>query len=353
MNRKTRLHMRLLTAAVMLAATPLAFAAGTDANTLIQNVAKVDFKVNNNQQTQQQNDATSAQFRVDRLVTFTVVADAATVSTNPNQTGAVLSYTVTNNSNDTLDFNLDFEQSFGDSFDATGVVVYAETDGTAGYTTADTLTYIDELAPGASKVVYIVGNIPQAALQSQTDAFYVVATAAQGGTANSEGTALAAAATNDAMTVENVFGEGASGGAAVDGDNDGQGSAISAFTVDAASITVDKKFVVLNDPVNGTTDPHPIPGASVLYCITVTNGGSGQTATDVTISDAIPAGTTFVTGSIETFTSAVTCAATGLVGTGTAVTDGAGFDGTTVTTTNGTLAAGNGTSTIFKVTINP
>jgi len=359
MNRTTRLKTRLLTGGLLLATTPLAFAAGTDANTLIQNVAEVNYTINGNAQQQQQNDPTSAQFRVDRLVTFTVTADAAAVDVNPNQTGAVLSYTVTNNSNDVLDFSLAFVQNGSDGFQTLTPAIFVETDGTPGYSAGDTLTYIDELVPGDSKVVYIVGDIPISATNGQQDEFYLVATAAMGGTAASQGADLLEEATNDAMTVETVFGEGAGGGAAGDGTNDGKNSDNSAFNVAAASITVNKQFIVLDDPINGSTDPHPIPGAHILYCITVSNAPGGQAADNVVISDQIPTGTTFREstdgGVIKTFATSETCAA-GLVSSGgTVVPDGTGYDsGTdTVTTNNGTVAAGGGTTTIFQVTITP
>ncbi|UUZ69599.1 hypothetical protein LP416_09435 [Polaromonas sp. P2-4] len=49
-----------------------------------------------------------------------------------------------------------------------------------------------------------------------------------------------------------------------------------------------KTVSVISDPVNGTTNPKNIPGAQVLYTITISNTGLGTVNSDVmTISDAI------------------------------------------------------------------
>jgi uncharacterized repeat protein (TIGR01451 family) len=54
---------------------------------------------------------------------------------------------------------------------------------------------------------------------------------------------------------------------------------------------------VESDPINGTTNPKAIPGATVRYTITVQNTGSSD-ATSVVLVDATPVNTTYVPGSI-------------------------------------------------------
>lgn len=65
-----------------------------------------------------------------------------------------------------------------------------------------------------------------------------------------------------------------------------------------AALSVTKISSVLSDPVNGTTDPKAIPGATVQYCILISNAGSG-TATNVSAVDSIPAGVTYVAGTMR------------------------------------------------------
>src|SRR6185369_17015351 len=75
-------------------------------------------------------------------------------------------------------------------------------------------------------------------------------------------------------------------------------NALDDYTVSAANLTVVKTSTVINDPVNSTTNPKMIPGATVEYCITVANAGGAATATNVTITDTLPANTSFVNNSI-------------------------------------------------------
>ena len=57
------------------------------------------------------------------------------------------------------------------------------------------------------------------------------------------------------------------------------------------SLTVLKTMMTLDDPVNGTTAPKAIPGATVLYLIVTTNSGAGSVDTDsLQVIDPIPAG---------------------------------------------------------------
>ncbi len=52
---------------------------------------------------------------------------------------------------------------------------------------------------------------------------------------------------------------------------------------------ITKSSIVIDDPVNGTTDPKRIPGATIRYCFTVDNNGTGD-AEDVTIHDSLSEG---------------------------------------------------------------
>lgn len=60
-----------------------------------------------------------------------------------------------------------------------------------------------------------------------------------------------------------------------------------------------KTVTVLNDPVNGTTNPKSIPGSESLYSITVSNTGPGRVDDgSVVISDSIPANTSLFVGNL-------------------------------------------------------
>jgi uncharacterized repeat protein (TIGR01451 family) len=120
------------------------------------------------------------------------------------------------------------------------------------------------------------------------------------------------------------------------------------------TLAVTKTSSVVSDPVNGTPNAKAIPGATVRYCIAVANSGTA-TATAVTIADPLPAGTSYIAGSLRSGTS---CAATNTVedddsndsSEGDAVR--ANVTGTTVNATAATLLAGGSIALAFNVLVN-
>ena len=65
-------------------------------------------------------------------------------------------------------------------------------------------------------------------------------------------------------------------------------------------LLVSKTSTTYSDPVNTTTNPKAIPGATMIYTITVTNIGTGPVdAGSIQIIDPIPTGTTFVAGNFD------------------------------------------------------
>ena len=342
--------------AALFAAAP-AFAEGTAQGTGITNNVTVSYQVGSVQQTDV---AAADTFVVDRKINLTVseVGGAAT-SVSPGQTGAVTTFSVTNSSNDTIDFGLFAAQQTGgaakfagtDNYDVTGLTIYRETNGTAGLQTGageDTLvTFLDEVAPDASVTVYAVGNVPIGQKSGDVATVSLTATAQAGGQAGTAGAAIAETAGGNSVGVDTVFadtlatgGNTARDGKAVDRDD---------YLVSAANLSATKKSLVISDPVNGTASPKAIPGATVQYCIILTNAAGSATATNVSLTDALPAQTTYdaaygirVNG---TANSGVCDAGTG--------TSGGSF-ATSTNTVSGTLsdiAAGASRTLLFRVTV--
>lgn len=279
------------------------------------------------------------EFIEDRLVNFTVTTSnvalvdivAGGTPLDPN----VAAFTVTSvtgvglgsDSNGELDFILTpvnralaTANPFGagtDNFDLTGLAAVVESGATAGYQSAeDTATFIDQLAPGASATVYVVGAAPGIRVDGDIAVVSLVATAAESLTATDGtgvldtgllGAALVqSAAADDPANIDNVFNEGAGdtnaagGGAGTDLVRDGFHSDTSGYVVNIAELTVTKAVTVIDDPVNGVTNPKAIPGATVEYVISIDNAVGAATATSVTIDDDISAEPiTFVSGTFN------------------------------------------------------
>ena len=135
-----------------------------------------------------------------------------------------------------------------------------------------------------------------------------------------------------------------------------QGMAVHDFTFcrPTANLAFAKTSSIVSDPTNGTTNPKAIPGATMRYCLLVTNNGSG-TATGIAINDALPATVAFVPGSLRSGTS---CAGATAVeddnASGADESDpfGASFAGGSVSAVTATLAPTAAMAIAFTVNVN-
>jgi uncharacterized repeat protein (TIGR01451 family) len=347
--------MRLLASASVLtvagfAATP-AFAVGTTAGSTITNTVTVAYKVGGVDQ-----NAVSAtdNLTVDRKINLVVAQlGTTTTSVSPGQTSAVTGFTVTNSSNAALDFALAVSQSAGgtaahggtDDFNVSNVKLYLDTDNSGTYNAGDTLiTYLDEIAADATKTVFVVSDIPLGKSTGDVANVRLTATAAESGTAGSLGATVTQTSGANTSGMDTVFADtNANGNTA----GDGASFAENDYTVLAAALTAVKTSTIVSDPVNGSTNPKMIPGATVEYCIAVSNGAGSATATNVALSDPLPAQTTY--------DAAFGIKLNGTVTAGVCNTDGSAGGSFASNTVSGTLSniAASGTKTlVFRVTIN-
>lgn len=126
------------------------------------------------------------------------------------------------------------------------------------------------------------------------------------------------------------------------------------FCRPVGNLAIAKTSGVVSDPVNGTTDPKAIPGATMRYCLLVTNNGS-STATAINIADPLPPTVVFVAGSLRSGTScagATTVEDDNASGADESDPFGASFAGATVLATTATLAPAAAMAVAFNVTVN-
>jgi uncharacterized repeat protein (TIGR01451 family) len=270
---------RVVLAAVALGSIGMsgtAFAQNTASGTTVTNTATVNYSVNSIAQTAIN---ASTNFVVDTVVNLNVTG-GTTVNVTPGQTAAVTIYTVTNTSNATSNFNLAPTNQAGDQFDATNLAVRVDGNGNGTYEPAnDTATSITGLVRNGSVAVFILGDIPGTATNTQTAIARLTASAIN--------PATSAAWVNDA-------------GADVQGTvqivvANNTAFAQDTYVVATATLGVTKTSSVISDPFNGTTNPKAIPGAVMQYAIAIANTGS-QAATLQSINDPIPTNTTFLAG---------------------------------------------------------
>jgi len=343
--RKTTQLMGAVSATALIAFTSVpALAVGTNAGDTITNNVTVGYSVGG---VEQADETASDSFTVDRRIDVTVAENGGTSTTvAPDEQDAAITFTVTNLSNDTADFDLSVVQSAADDFDISNVQFYLD-DGNGVFDGGDTLvTFIDELAEDDSVVIHVIGDIPDTVINGQTADVALVADAHAAGGVGSLGAEYTATAGANTAGVDNVLFDGAGD---VDSANAGDHSDTDTFVVAAADLTVTKTSTIISDPVNGTTNPKAIPGATIEYCITVANAAGVATASAVDVTDTLPGEVTFVSAfGIYVDGDAACTGGTEGVGSG----DAAFNSGTgEVTGDLSPIAAGTTSSLYFRVTI--
>lgn len=294
MKQKPKLVMfALLLAAILAVLIPQqAMALGTASGTNINNSATVDYQVGGVDQAAITSN--TASFVVDNKVDITV-ASVSNATVVPGSNDQVLVLSVSNTGNTTQGYSVAVTGGT-DDFDMTNVRIYLDVNGDGALDGGDTLyslgTNISDIAADGSIQVLIVADTPLTTSDGEAAVYNLIATTLDAGTTTV--TANDSASADDPNVVQVVWADGAGSD---DAATDGKHSANGTYTVTSAALTVSKTSAVESDPINGTTNPKAIPGATVRYTITVQNTGSSD-ATSVVLVDATPVNTTYVPGSI-------------------------------------------------------
>jgi uncharacterized repeat protein (TIGR01451 family) len=350
-TRKALLIVGLLLCLVTALAVPQgAMALGTPACTNIGNTAAVAYSVSGAAQAPVSSPTNT--IVVGNKVNHTVVTtDAAAVSVVTGQT-ATLGFTITNTGNAAEKYSLSYvlvtggaTSVFGaaatDSFDPTGVttqVASVPTTTTAFVGVGGTLTVtIVGTMPGALTEGWLSVNVLKAqAVNPLTN----VVEANINSQISIDGTTLACSS-------DIVLGDAAG---TDDIAKDGIYSARSAYIVHLTTLTVSKTSTPIFDPFNLAVSPKAIPGATMQYTVAVRNAGGTNTATNVSITDTLPA--TLAPVNPATITGCGSCAGACIEHPATTFTCSGGWGGQTLTATDGTPLATSATTTfVYQATI--
>lgn len=327
-----------------------AHAAGTTAGDEITNTATISYQVGGIDQ----NDQTASDtLVVDRKINLTVAeVGTATTIVTPGSGSQVTTFTVTNTSNAPLDFALEALQQSGgtaahggtDTFTANNVRIYLDNGDNTFDASSDTLvTFLDEVAADATRRVFVVSDIPLGLANASVAGVALRATAREAGVAATQGEALTQTTGGNTAGMDTVFADGIG---TDDGDRDAAQSARDDYTVATATLTILKTSRIVSDPVNGTTNPKMIPGATIEYCIAVSNASGASDAAAITVNDPLPTTVTYDSSfgvKVDGTVSGGVCLPNGA----TAGTESAG----TVTGTIATLTGGSTKTVLFHATI--
>jgi uncharacterized repeat protein (TIGR01451 family) len=315
-------------AVTLFVASTSAHAAGTLAGTDIINVAQASYDgppgdppitIGSNIVT----------IKVDELLDVAVVSsDPGDVATSPGLAAQVTTYQVTNTGNGSEAFTLSADTTKpGDEFDTTFEQIILDANGNGVYDPGVDTVYTPGtndpvLAPDESIAVFILSTIPAAANDSDRAEIELSAVAKTG--SGTPGTIFA--------------GLGDGGGDAVVGSTSANDEASGYFVIQAAEVTLVKSATIV-DPFGGAT---AVPGSVISYQLVATTTGSGS-LTNLTITDNIPAATTYKVQSI-------TLEGAGLTDSS-ADADAGSFSGSSIAVALGTVPGGQTRTITFQVTI--
>lgn len=300
-------------------------AAGVPAGTLIENVATASFSSSAGTDSVQSNKVT---LQVDELIDVAV----ATLASAPLPLAAgtaALPYAVTNSGNGPEAFILSADPAVaGNPFIATVQAIAVDANGNGAYdpgvdalVTPGAATPL--LPPDASARVFILVGLPGGAPDAAVTQIRLTAVATTG--SGTPGTGFA--------------GRGEGGTDAVVGASTGRAAALGGVITRIGTVSL-AKAATIADPFGGT---RPVQGALVTYSLVARISGSGS-AEGVVVSDSIPTGTTYQTGTLRLDGAALTDAADS--DTGKAAASG-------ISVALGTLPSGSDDHTItFTVKIN-
>ncbi len=339
MKHLTPIRLTIGLAALML--SQASWAIGTDAGTIVENTAVLDYSIGGTPQTQIVSDISD--FTVDRKVDLTVTGNQSTnyivaplsVATNPTNQ---LLYKLKNEGNSNQAFEINVSHLTAEDFDGENCMVQVldDTNATAAGPVAITATPPIVDVPEDLEYSILVtcdmpdlGTVGNEVSDGELSTLEVLAKAV---VSTSDNTVMAESATDTEDAIDTVLADDIGGAADVAGGNGGNGGAggdrnamhsdTQTYEINAPELSVVKTSAVITDPFNCTqsddaTDttsgactasglPKRIPGAVIEYTITITNV-SDAAATGVKITDTIdtdgaggsgPNVVTFVPGSI-------------------------------------------------------
>ena len=306
----------------------------TAAGSTVSNTFTLNYEVSNTAQPEISNATTPTQFTVDRRVDLVLTATNSALLTTPGAT-SVLTFELVNDGNDFAAYSFsiaDLDTGSG-TFDATSVEIrylidadnnntaddgsyalIAETATSAGSGAADVTANVEK---GQKVFVQVSGTIPAGTEDNETDQITLIAQVRNPSAyINDPAISVGEVTTGDSGSnnplgvAQNVLADG-TGVAGTDVDRDGLFAANGVFDVESPDLTADKEVLVIAEPgVSGpitncdsiaspVANAKAVPGACVEYTITVENTGDSVAASNLVISDTLPAEVTYVSATLS------------------------------------------------------
>lgn len=276
----------LVIASLMLFGYMNANAAGTAAGTQVDNSASLSYAVGGVTQTAVGSNTDS--FIVDKKIDFALANnDGDQVTVVPGQTDAITTWSFRNEGNMDQNFTFTASELTG------GETIYgdADTQDTNGprtieYNNGGVWTALGtlEIAVDTNITIRIRTDIDATRVNGDVMNIELKSVAVDGAGAAETATAGA----DNKMGMDTVLAEGTGINTEGNTQHNNTFTRWGGYIVVAPTLDLTKLSCALNDPVNATTNPKRIPGATILYVFDI-NNTSSTTATDVNLSDTLDA----------------------------------------------------------------
>lgn len=272
-------------ATLILATT--AHADGVGAGTLIENTATATYDDGDGPVTIPSN---TVSVRVDELLDVSLTSlNSGPVAASAGS--AVLTFELTNTGNGPESYNLTANPTVaGNDFDTTVDGIAVDSNGNGVYDPG-----VDEILTGPETTqvldaddnltIFVLVTVPNSAVDGDTSDVDLLAEAVTG--TGAPGTVFS--------------GQGVNGSDAIVGVNSANDTATGFLLVGITSVDLIKSATVV-DPFGGSS---AVPGSVITYTITANVVGAGSVA-DLIVTDTPPSGTTYVAGSLQLNSSALT-----------------------------------------------
>ena len=274
----------LVIASVMLFGFIGANAAGTAAGTQVDNSASLSYTVSGVAQTAVASNTDS--FIVDKKIDFALANnDGDQVTVVPGQTDATTTWSFRNEGNMDQNFTFTATELTG------GETIYgdADTQDTNGprtieYNNGGTWTALStlEIAVDTNITIRIRTDIDAARVNGDVMNIELKSVAVDPGGSPE----VATLGADNKMGMDTVLAEGTGITSEGNIEHTNTFTRWGGYIVVAPTLDLTKLSCVLNDPVNSTTNPKRIPGATILYVFDI-NNTSATAATDVNLSDTL------------------------------------------------------------------
>ena len=286
-----------------------AFAVGTQAGLEISNTASISYDVGS--VTGLTTDSNESKVKVAEILDILVTSqDASALQVNPGDIAEVRTFLVTNigNGSEAVRLSADSTITGSDDFNPVLGEIRIDGDGDGLYVPANDPVYLgdgsddpvlDANNPAADSItIFILNDIPaNGVAEGETGDTQLTATSLTA--LNDTNIANLATTTPGTQITSPSFFEGDDIGngpvEAIIGNSQAFANAIGTYVVSSVEIDV-RKTVEITDPFTGNPTTIAMPGGTLTYTIEVEVTSGTGTADNVLFTDAIPANTTFTTG---------------------------------------------------------